>query len=213
MTHAARFDAAFAECPLIAILRGIRPEEALAVGRALCESGFRIIEVPLNSPDPFESIGLLARHLGDRAVVGAGTVTSPEDVGRLKRAGASLVISPHADPDVIRAAVGEELVCVPGVLSPSEAFAALRAGAHALKLFPMEMIGAEGVKALRAVLPPTIRLVGVGGVTAQTIPVLRAAGCSGFGLGSSLYRPGASPDAVASAARHAWRAYQSAHRG
>lgn len=200
MTHAERFDRAFAECPLVAILRGISPDEAVAVGTVLYDCGFRIIEVPLNSPRPFDSIARLVAALGDRAVIGAGTVTRAEEVAELRRIGARAVISPHSDVAVISATVAGGLVSLPGVLSATEAFGALRAGAHALKLFPMEMIGAAGVKALGAVLPKGTRLIGVGGIGADNIPTLRAAGCAGFGIGSTLYKPGARPVDVEAAA-------------
>jgi 2-dehydro-3-deoxyphosphogalactonate aldolase len=188
--RSAQFESAFAACTLIAILRGIRPDEAIAIADVLHEAGIRIIEVPLNSPDPFESIDRLVGHLGERAVIGAGTVTSVSEVDRLKRIGAHLVVSPHADPAVIAATVAGGLISVPGAFSPSEIFAAVKAGAHAVKLFPMEMIGVAGVKAMRAVLPKDLRLIAVGGINAETIPPLAAAGCDGFGVGSTLYRPG-----------------------
>ena len=185
----ARFDAAFAECPLVAILRGIRPENAEAIGQVLFDTGFRLIEVPLNSPDPFDSIARLLKRLGSQALIGAGTVTTVEEVRELARIGASLSVSPHADTDVILKARKAGLVSIPGILSPTEAFAAIRAGANALKLFPMEMIGSAGVKALRAVLPRDLRLIAVGGIDATNMAALRSAGCSGFGLGSSLFKP------------------------
>lgn len=188
----ARFDTAFAACPLIAILRGVRPDEAVPIGEALVAVGFRLIEVPLNSPDPFESIARLIARFGQDAVIGAGTVTRPSEVSELARIGASMVISPHTDLAVIGASVEAGLVSLPGCMSPSEAFAALGAGAHALKLFPMEVIGPGGVKAMRAVLPQATRLIAVGGIDTTTIPPLRAAGCAGFGIGSTLYKPGMS---------------------
>lgn len=199
--HQVRFEAAFAACPLIAILRGITPAEAEGVGEVLVAAGFRLIEVPLNSPDPFSSIARLQRKFGAQALIGAGTVTDVAEVAELVRLGAPLVVSPHADAEVIRAARAAGLVSLPGVLSATEAFVALRAGADALKLFPMEMIGADGVKALKAVLPRGTRLIAVGGVTAATIPGLRAAGCAGFGLGGALYKPGLSAAQVGEAAR------------
>ncbi|MGL5113791.1 MAG: 2-dehydro-3-deoxy-6-phosphogalactonate aldolase, partial [Beijerinckiaceae bacterium] len=158
------FDACLAHCPLIAILRGVQPEQAVQIGDALFQAGFRIIEVPLNSPLPFDSIEKLVRTFGDRAIIGAGTVTTVDEVRELARIGARAVISPHADLAVIEATVRAGLVSLPGIMSPTEAFAALKAGAHALKLFPMEVIGAAGVKAMRAVLPKTTRLIAVGGV-------------------------------------------------
>lgn len=195
--HVVRFNEAFGACPLIAILRGVRPEEVVGIGEALLTAGFRIIEVPLNSPSPFESIGKLVERFGDAAVIGAGTVTQMAQVGPLAATGAGLAVSPHADPDVIRAARAAGLAAVPGALSPTEAFAAFHAGATALKLFPMEMIGASGVKAMRAVLPKELRLIAVGGVEARAMLQLAEAGCSGFGLGGALYRPGDTPERVA----------------
>lgn len=185
-----RFEQALVEVPLIAILRGIRPEEALAAGSALVAAGFRMIEVPLNSPDPFESIQRLVEHLGDQALIGAGTVRRIEEVHTLERIGAGLVLSPHADPGVIRATVSAGMVSVPGIQTPTEAFAALEAGAHALKLFPMEVIGLVGAKAMRAVLPAGTRMIAVGGVGEANASGLLAGGIDGLGLGSSLYKPG-----------------------
>lgn len=197
----ARFDAAFADVPLVAILRGITPDEIDAVGDALVEAGFRLIEVPLNSPDPFASIArLLARH-GHACLIGAGTVTDVAEVAELRRLDAHLVISPHCDPDVIRAGAEAGLITIPGALTPSECFAAVRAGASAVKLFPMEVLGATGVKAMRAVLPGTLRLIGVGGIDTTNMAELRKAGCNGFGIGGALYRPGATIADVVSTAR------------
>lgn len=200
--HETRFDAAFCTCPMIAILRGLVPGEAEAIGDALVEAGFGMIEVPLNSPDPFDSIARLVRRHGGRALIGAGTVTAAEEVRELVRIGAALAISPHADPEIIRLSRECGLVSVPGVMSATEAFSALRAGAHALKLFPMEIIGAAGVKALRAVLPKGLRLIAVGGVDATTIAPFHAAGCAGFGVGGSLFKPGqGAAEVAANAAR------------
>jgi 2-dehydro-3-deoxyphosphogalactonate aldolase len=188
--HLSQFEAAFAAMPLIAILRGIRPEEAVAVGEALVAAGFRIIEVPLNSPEPFESIGRLVRRFGADAVIGAGTVRQVSEVARLKEIGAGLILSPHVDPAVLRASVGAGLVSVPGILTPTEAFLALDSGAHALKLFPMEMIDIPGARAMRAVLPHGTRLVAVGGVNESNAATLLDGACDGLGIGSSLFRPG-----------------------
>ena len=192
---------ALAACPLIAILRGIRPDEAGAVGVALVEEGFRIIEVALNSPEPLRSIEILSRLFGGKALVGAGTVMTAEDVVGVTRAGGRLIVMPHGDPAVIRAAKAAGLACIPGVATPTEAFAALAAGADALKLFPGEMIVPAVVKAIRAVLPPATTLIPVGGVGAATIPAYRAAGASGFGIGSALYVPGRSAGEVRRIAR------------
>jgi 2-dehydro-3-deoxyphosphogalactonate aldolase len=204
-----RLERAMTELPLVAILRGLRPEEALAVGGALVEAGFRILEVPLNSPDPFESIRLLAGALGERVLVGAGTVTDPGDVERLQAAGGRLVVMPHGDPEVIRAAKTSGLACAPGVATPTEAFAAIRAGADALKLFPAETLGPATLKAWRAVLPPATSVLPVGGIAPENMAPWRAAGASGFGLGSALYRPGDTPPEVGERAARfaaAWRA-------
>lgn len=187
--------------PLVAILRGLRPEEAEPIGAALLDAGFRILEVPLNSPDPFASIARLARAFGDRALLGAGTVRRIEEVERLSAAGGRLLVMPHADAAVIRAGVAAGLLTVPGIATPSEAFAALDAGAHALKLFPAEMIAPNVVKALRAVLPPEVPLLPVGGIVPESMGPYRAAGASGFGLGSALYKPGDPPETVAARAR------------
>jgi 2-dehydro-3-deoxyphosphogalactonate aldolase len=202
-------DPHFAALPLIAILRGIRPAEILAVGRALFESGFRLIEIPLNSPDPLDSIRLLAAELGDRAHVGAGTVLRTDQVTAVASAGGTLIVSPNANPDVIRATKAAGLLSFPGVATPTEGFAALEAGADGLKLFPAEQIGPAVVKAWRAVFPADVPLVPVGGITPENMGDFVAAGASGFGLGSSLYKPGLSADQVhVSAVTHAaaWRA-------
>lgn len=195
-----RLATAMAALPLVAILRGLHPDQALDVGAALVEAGFRILEVPLNSPRPFDSIRLLADALGDTAMVGAGTVIDPADVARLQDAGGRLVVTPHTDPEVIRAAKGAGLVCVPGVATPSEAFAALRAGADALKLFPADTLGPAVLKAWRAVLPPDVAILPVGGITPHNMGPWKAAGAAGFGLGSALYRAGATAAEVGSAA-------------
>lgn len=203
-----RPDQHFATLPLIAILRGIRPDEILPVGRALFEAGFRLIEIPLNSPDPLDSIRLLAAELGDRAHVGAGTVLRPDQVNAVASAGGTLIVSPNANPDVIRATKAAGLLSFPGVATPTEGFAALEAGADGLKLFPAEQIGPAVVKAWRAVFPSDVPLVPVGGITPDTMASFVAAGASGFGLGSALYKPGHTADQVrASAAAYvaAWR--------
>ncbi len=206
----ARFDAAFAECPLIAILRGLEPEHAEQTGQALIDAGFRIIEVPLNSPDPFDSISRLVKSFGHHALIGAGTVTQLDEVKELHRIGAAIAISPHADAEIVQATRQEGMVSVPGILSATEAFAAIRAGANALKLFPMEMIGTSGVKALRAVLPKALRLIAVGGVETTNIGSFSAAGCSGFGLGGSLFKPEDSLQSVASKAKALIAAFRQA---
>ncbi len=186
-----------APLPLVAILRGVRPDEAVGIGRALLDAGFRIIEVPLNSPEPFVSIGRLVEAFGERTLIGAGTVLAAGDVARLAVAGGRLVVMPHADPAVIGEAKRLGLLCLPGVATPTEAFAALAAGADGLKLFPGELIGPPVLKALGAVLPPATRLFPVGGITPGTMAAYVAAGADGFGLGSALYRPGMTPADVA----------------
>jgi 2-dehydro-3-deoxyphosphogalactonate aldolase len=180
---------ALSDLPLIAILRGLTPENALAVGQVLVDAGFRIIEVPLNSPRPLESIERLAETFGARALVGAGTVLRPEDVKRVKGGGGRLIVMPHGDPHVIAEAKADGLLCLPGVATPTEAFAALSAGADGLKLFPAEAIPSAVVKAWRAVLPPETLLLPVGGITPERIADYRVAGASGFGLGSALFQP------------------------
>ncbi len=184
-----RFEAALSALPLVAILRGVKPDEAVAIGQALVDAGFRLIEVPLNSPDPFTSIAALALAFPE-AVIGAGTVMEPAQVERLAAAGGRLVVMPHGDREVIAAAKGAGLVCLPGVATPTEGFAALRAGADALKLFPAETMGPATLNAWRAVFPATTRFLPVGGITPATMTPWRQAGAAGFGLGSALYRPG-----------------------
>jgi 2-dehydro-3-deoxyphosphogalactonate aldolase len=207
-TRTARFEAIAADLPLVAILRGLTPPEAVAIGRRLHEAGFRLIEVPLNSPDPFASIAAIRADLGADTLVGAGTVTSVAAVDRLAEIGADLVVMPHADCAVIRAAVARGLLCVPGIATPTEAFAALAAGASALKLFPAELINPTVVKALGSVLPKGTRLLPVGGIVPESFAPYRAAGAAGFGLGGALYRPGQGVEEVGVAADRfvaAWR--------
>jgi 2-dehydro-3-deoxyphosphogalactonate aldolase len=191
---------ALEDLPLVAILRGITPAEADAVGDALWNANWRIFEVPLNSPQPLESIARLARRFPG-AVVGAGTVRTEDEVRQVHAAGARLVVSPHFDPRVVRAATWSGMACLPGVLTPTEAFAALEAGATGLKLFPAEMIPPAAVKALRAVLPPAVPLFPVGGIAPATMAGYLAAGANGFGIGSALYRPGTDAVEVARMAR------------
>lgn len=187
--------------PLVAILRGISPAEVDAVGDALVEAGILVIEVPLNSPDPLASIARLARRHGAATLIGAGTVLSPAAVADVASAGGRLIVMPHADVEVIRAAKAAGLTCVPGVATPTEAFAALAAGADALKLFPGEAMPPPIVKAWRAVIPPDVRLIPTGGVSASNVGAYLAAGAGGFGIGSALYKPGATAAAVADGAR------------
>lgn len=188
-------------CPIVAILRGIRPEEAEAIGAALLAEGLNVIEVPLNSPRPFESIRRLAAAFGDRALIGAGTVTTEEEIAGVVRAGGRLMVTPHADPALVLAARARGLIACPGFLSPAEAFALLGAGADALKLFPAEMASPSVVRALLAVLPKGTAILPVGGMSAETIPAWKAAGAAGFGVGSALYRPGDTAEAVGARAR------------
>ena len=202
------FESAFEALPLVAILRGIRPDEAVAVGASLYEAGFRMIEVPLNSPQPFESIELLSRSLPEDALLGAGTVLGVDSVHDVKKAGGRLIVMPHADTEVIRAAKAAGMFCVPGAATPTEAFAALHAGADALKLFPAELVTPTLLRAMRAVLPPALRVLPVGGITPEGMAVYRTAGAAGFGLGGALYQPGMHADAVGERARafvRAWR--------
>lgn len=202
------FANAFEKLPLVAILRGLQPAEAEDVGAALYDAGFRLIEVPLNSPDPFASIARLARSLPADAVLGAGTVLETDAVARMRDAGGRLVVMPHADVEVIRAAKAAGMLCVPGVATPTEAFAALKAGADALKLFPAELISPAVVRAMRAVLPKDIKLLPVGGITPGNMADFRAAGVAGFGLGSALYKPGMDAATVAANAQafvDAWK--------
>jgi 2-dehydro-3-deoxyphosphogalactonate aldolase len=189
------------ECPLVAIIRGVTPDDAEAIGEALYGAGLRIIEVPLNSPDPLESIRRIAGRLGDRALVGAGTVLDPADVERVKEAGGRLIVSPNTYPPVIEATARAGLVSSPGYFTPSEAFRAIRAGAHALKLFPAENATPKTVKAQRAVLPRDVPILVVGSVTPDAMRQWIEAGADGFGLGSGVYKPGQSAEETAMRAR------------
>ena len=179
-----------AACPLVAILRGLPPADAEAVGAALIDAGLRIVEVPLNSPDPFRSIELLARRFGADALIGAGTVMTEADVERVAQAGGKLIVTPHADPVLVRAAKAAGMLAAPGFFTPAEAFALLSAGADALKLFPAEAASPAVLRSLRAVLPAGTQLIPVGGVDAATLPAWRAAGAAGYGIGSAIYKPG-----------------------
>ncbi|MEO5597412.1 MAG: 2-dehydro-3-deoxy-6-phosphogalactonate aldolase [Novosphingobium sp.] len=202
------FEAAMDQCPLIAILRGLIPVDAEAVGEALFDAGFRLIEVPLNSPDPLFSISILTNALQGRALIGAGTVLSVEQVKNVAAAGGQMIVSPNSDPAVIAAARGLGLVSVPGFATASEAFAALRSGANALKLFPAEAASPQVLKAMRAVLPVGTRILPVGGIKPETMSDWFRAGAAGFGLGSALYSPGDQSDLVAKRAREfiaGWR--------
>lgn len=198
--------------PLVAILRGIRPDEVVSIGHTLTGAGFRILEVPLNSPQPMDSIRRLVDALGERYLIGAGTVMTPAQVAEVAAAGGRLVVMPHADVNVIRAAKAAGLVCVPGVATPTEAFAALAAGADGLKLFPAEQASPRVLKAWRAVLPQDVAVLPVGGITPDTMTPWVAAGASGFGIGSALYAPGidlTEADRRAHAFAQAWTALRS----
>jgi 2-dehydro-3-deoxyphosphogalactonate aldolase len=195
--------------PLVAILRGLTPAEAIPVGRALVEAGFRMLEVPLNSPQPLDSIARLAEALGDDILVGAGTVMSTADVEAIAAAGGRLIVMPHADTAVVRAAKAAGLLCVPGVATPTEAFAALAAGADGLKLFPAEQASPAVLKAWRAVLPREVPVLPVGGITPDNMAPWVAAGARGFGIGSALYAPGRSLDDTTQRARAFAQAWHS----
>jgi 2-dehydro-3-deoxyphosphogalactonate aldolase len=194
--------------PLVAILRGVTPNEVVSIGEALVAAGFVMIEVPLNSPEPLDSIRRLSERFGDEILIGAGTVTKPRQVDDIARAGGRLVVMPHGDGDVVRAAKGAELACIPGVATPTEAFAALANGADALKLFPAELLTPAVLRSIRAVLPTETRFLPVGGISPDGMAAYVAAGAAGFGLGSALYRRGDDAGRVSANARDfvdAWR--------
>ena len=200
-THRQAFDDAFAKCPLIAILRGVKPDEVEAIGEALVDAGFTIIEVPRNAPDPLDSIARLARRFEGRAVVGAGTVLRVEDVEAVGAAGGTLIIAPNANVRVIAAAADKGYVALPGIATPTEAFAALDAGAAALKLFPAEAASPAVLKAMRAILPKDTHVLPVGGIAPELMADWRKAGAAGFGLGSALFAPGMTAADVGARAR------------
>ena len=193
--------AALTRCPIVAILRGVKPEEIDAIGDALAEAGVTVIEEPLNSPSPFESIRRLAMRHGERALIGAGTVLEAADVARVADAGGKLIVAPNFDADVVRAAKAAGLVSLPGVMTPSEGFAAQKAGADGLKLFPAEIIPPAVFKAWRAVFPAETLMLAVGGVGVDNIKSYADAGCSGYGIGSALYKPGRSAAEIGKLAR------------
>jgi 2-dehydro-3-deoxyphosphogalactonate aldolase len=195
------------ERDLIAILRGVRPDEVLAIGEELVAAGIEAIEVPLNSPDPFHSIELLAKNLPPHVLIGAGTVLDPTDVARLDAAGGRLMISPNVDASVLAAAASAGMVTMPGVFTPTEALAALKAGASGLKFFPASVLGPDGIKAISAILPKGTIIGAVGGVDETTFADYKAVGVRTFGLGSSLYKVGASSDFVRDRAKATVRAY------
>lgn len=201
MTPTEAFRQYFDVCPLVGIIRGVTPDEAEAIGAAIFDAGIRIIEVPLNSPDPLKSIQRLSDSLGDRALIGAGTVLEPAQVAEVKAAGGRLIVSPNTNPAVIRESVAAGMIASPGYFTPSEAFAAIEAGAHALKFFPAEAATPAVIRAQRAVLPKHIPLVVVGGIQPGNMQPWREAGADGFGLGSGLYVPGQSPAVTAEKAQ------------
>ena len=190
----------FSPLPLVAILRGLTPQEAIPIAEVLYEIGFRVIEVPLNSPQPFDSIAAIAKRFGDDTLVGAGTVLQIDDVNRVYDAGGKLIVMPHADVAIIRAAKKLGMICTPGIATPTEGFVALAAGADGLKTFPAEMLTPPVVKALRAVFPKNVIMIPVGRIAPESMADFWRAGARAFGLGSALYRPGASVDAVRIAA-------------
>ena len=205
------FEEAARACGIVAILRGITLDEVAGVGDALHAAGIRVVEVPLNSPEPFRSIAALAARFEGRMVVGAGTVLDVESVDRLKAAGGQISVSPDCNPEVIARAVAQGMVPLPGVFTPTEAFTALRAGARHLKLFPAEAASPKTVKAWKAVLPREVKVYAVGGVTPANMKDWADAGCAGFGIGSNIYKPGMSADDVGKAARDfvaAWKEFK-----
>lgn len=208
MVTDSRFEAAFQAMPLVAILRGITPPEVPAVAQALVDAGFTLIEVPLNSPQPFDSLRRLADACPPHVRVGAGTVLDPADVSKVQAAGGTFIVTPNTDPAVIQAASDTGLASLIGCLTPSEALTAARAGATMLKIFPASRFGPGYIKDVRAVLPPDLRVLGVGGIGPDAFADYRRAGCAGFGIGGELWKPGRSAAEVSEAARQlvaAWR--------
>jgi 2-dehydro-3-deoxyphosphogalactonate aldolase len=183
-------------CPLIAILRGVRPDEVIPICAALEAAGVAIVEVPLNSPNPMESIRLLAENFGDRLLIGAGTVMTPAHVEEIAGVGGRLIVTPHADPELVRAAKRLKMVAAPGFFTPAEAFSLLAAGADAIKLFPAEGSNPAALRGMRAILPPGTLVIPVGGIAAENIGVWHEAGAAGFGIGSSIYKPGDTAEIV-----------------
>lgn len=198
--------------PIIAILRGLTPPEAIPIARVLVDAGIDRIEVPLNSPDPFDSITAIAGAFGDVALIGAGTVLSPDEVERVANAGGRLIVSPNADPAVIARTKARGLVSFPGVFTATEAFGAIHAGADGLKLFPASMAGTAGLRALGAVLPPAVPVYAVGGAGPENFAEWIAAGAAGFGIGTALYTPGLAVSEVAARAARIVAAYDAAVR-
>ncbi len=196
-----KLDVAIKKCPLIAILRGVQNHEVVAVGNVLVEAGFTMIEVPMNSPNPCQSIKLLLESVGQQCLVGAGTVVNTQQLDEVIAVGGGLIVSPNFDPDIVRATVSNGAVSLPGVATPSEGFAALKAGASGLKLFPAESIEPAVLKAWRAVFAAEVKLFPVGGVTQNNMRAYTDAGASGFGIGSALYKPGIGLDTLAERAK------------
>jgi 2-dehydro-3-deoxyphosphogalactonate aldolase len=201
MTPLEELNRRLAECPLVAIIRGVTPDEVEAIGEAIFAAGIRIIEVPLNSPEPFDSIGRLARALADRALIGAGTVLDAADVERVQGVGGRVIVSPNTSAPVIEATARAGMVSLPGYFTPSEAFTAVGAGATGLKLFPAEGATPSVLKGQKAVLPKHVPVLVVGGVSPDNMRAWIEAGAAGFGLGSGLYKPGQSPEETAAKAR------------
>ena len=195
------FQRHFGSCPLVAVIRGVTPDEVEAVGDALFDAGIRIIEVPLNSPEPLESIEKLAKHMGDKALVGAGTVLTLDQVAEVRTAGGMIVVSPNTNTEIIAATIAAGMVSCPGYFTPSEGFAALDAGAQALKLFPAEAATPAYLRAQRAVLPRDVPILVVGSVKPDVLRPWLEAGANGFGLGSGVFKPGKSPSQVFESAR------------
>ena len=212
MTVMEQWQDALKTLPLVAILRGLRPSEALDIGEVLVEAGFRIVEVPLNSPDPFDSIKLLAQSLSKRAIVGAGTVLTVADVETLHAVGGQICISPNANPDVIRRAKALGLISFPAFFTATEAFSAIDAGADAIKLFPAELAGTTGLKAMKAVLPKTVPVFPVGGVNPDNMKDFIEAGAAGFGIGSAVFKPGDTPEIVYKKARAFVEGWEAIHK-
>jgi 2-dehydro-3-deoxyphosphogalactonate aldolase len=208
-----KLNTAVASLPFVAVMRGIRPVESAQIGTCLYEAGFRIIEVPLNSENPFGSVETLRKTLPADAIVGAGTVLAPDDVRRVYDAGGEAIFSPHGDPAVIRSAKAMKLISVPGIMTPTEAFSAISAGADALKIFPAELITPKIIKAMRAVLPKDLLLLAFGGITPDTMKPYVDAGAGAFGLGSALYKPGMSSAEVATRAKGFAEAWHQLRKG
>ena len=199
--------------PLVAILRGVKPDEVEGIVDVLIESGMTAIEIPLNSPDPFSSIALAVKKAPSEILIGAGTVLTPEDVERLNDVGGRLMVSPNVDPDVIASAWDRGMVTMPGVFTATEALLAARSGASALKFFPAGILGASGITAIRAVLPASLMISAVGGISDQNFGEYTRAGIHAFGLGTSLYKPGMNAGEVADRAKATIRAYDLAMQG